>query len=91
MTKERKANARSGEKTSIFDILCSTFDIFLNFEYRTRNYECRRNAGNSTVEERLVDFAVRVIRTAESLPKTKIDKLVKSQIPMAKKKAPPIS
>ena len=32
------------------------------------------------IEERLIDFAVRVIRTAESLPKTKIGNRIYSQL-----------
>ncbi len=32
------------------------------------------------LEERLVDFAVRVIRTAESLPKTKIGNHISGQL-----------
>jgi len=32
------------------------------------------------IEERLIDFAVRVIRTAESLPKTKIGNHISAQL-----------
>ncbi|MCD4762931.1 MAG: hypothetical protein K8R28_02790 [Desulfobacterales bacterium] len=32
------------------------------------------------IEERLIDFAVRVVRTAESLPKTKIGNHISAQL-----------
>ena len=35
---------------------------------------------NSNIEERLIDFAVRIIRAAESLPKTKIGQHIGGQL-----------
>ena len=35
---------------------------------------------NSNLEERLIDFAVRIIRTSESLPRTKIGKHIGGQL-----------
>ena len=51
-------------------------------EYRISNKECRMTKGKSEfdLEDRLIDFAVRIIRTAESLPKSKVGKHIAGQL-----------
>ena len=46
------------------------------------NRECRmsKKCSKFDLEDRLIDFAVRIIRTAESLPKTKIGNHISGQI-----------
>ena len=58
-----------------------------NIEYRTRNNECRRIREYLILKhvlmymgKRLVDFAVRIIRTAESLPKTRAGNHIAGQL-----------
>ena len=58
----------------------------MNNEYRSEDYstgnELHKTGGNKVfdIEDRLIDFAVRIIREAESLPKTKAGNHISGQL-----------
>jgi four helix bundle protein len=51
-----------------------------NIEYRTRNRRMSKERETFNIEDRLIDFAVQIIRIGESLPKTKVGSHVAGQI-----------
>jgi four helix bundle protein len=58
----------------------SAGDITLNRRILNKEFRMSNESRISDLEERLIDFAVRIIRTAESLPKTKVGNHIAGQL-----------
>jgi four helix bundle protein len=59
---------------------CESLNEKANIEYRTRNRGMSKESREFDLEERLIDFAVRVIRTAESLPRSRVGNHIAGQL-----------